>query len=133
MLLCSIKEIMCVKSFPGLSIPFSILNCPVCNNGILHCHCCGKNFAEKLRNPLQFDMPCLCQSQVPALFAGVKSSWIRGFAVPIRSGLRKFAIHSRIFANLNLLAHVQIQRSKMLFTPSKQIMQGGPLAKKSIL
>jgi len=66
-----------------------------------------------------FGMPCLRQSQVPALFAGVKSSWIRGFAVPAGTGLRRFANYSLIFPSLDLLAHAQTQRSKMLFTPSK--------------
>jgi hypothetical protein len=42
-------------------------------------------------------MPCLCQSQVPALFAGVKSSWIRGFAVPTVFGFEKIC---KLFANI---------------------------------
>ena len=92
-----------------------------------------KTLRRNCGNPLQVDMPCLRQSQVPALFAGVKSSWIRGFAVPTCPGLRRFANYSRIFASLYLLAHAQIQRSKMLFTPSKRIMQGEPLAEKPIL
>jgi len=76
---------------------------------------------------------CLCLGQAPALFAGVKSSWIRGFAAPTGPGLRRFANYSRIFASLNLLAHAQTQRSKMLFTPSKRIMQGEPLAENPIV
>ena len=56
-----------------------------------------KTLRRNCGNPLQFDMPCLRQSQVPALFAGVKSSWIRGFAVPTCPGLRRFA---KLFANV---------------------------------
>jgi len=73
------------------------------------------------------------KGQAPALFARVKSSWIRGFAVPADSSLRICANCLQIFANLNLQAHAQTQRSKMLFTPSKRIMQGGPLAKNQIM
>ena len=60
---------MC-QFIPGLSIPFCILNSPVCvQNGISNS--CGKLLRKLCGIPLE-NMPRLCQCQVPALFVG---SW----------------------------------------------------------